>query len=78
MTRIDSTGDARFLLVREYDTDVPTRAETETATFALDCLWGPEAKFGDARFERVSLRHLGQDPGAVIERMERTVPLESS
>ena len=33
-------------MIREYDRDAPDREETETATFALDCFWGPEAQFG--------------------------------
>ena len=34
-------------MIREYDQDAPNREETETATFALGCFWGPEAQFGD-------------------------------
>ena len=78
MTRIDSTGDARFLLIRECNQDAPNRAETETTTFALGCSWRPEAQFADAGFEFVSLHHLGQGQGALIECMQRTVPPESS
>jgi len=32
--------------VRRYDEDAPSRSETETATFALGCFWGPDASFG--------------------------------
>lgn len=33
-------------LIRQYDQLAPTREETETATFALGCFWGPDAQFG--------------------------------
>lgn len=33
-------------MIREYDRKAPERDETETATFALGCFWGPEARFG--------------------------------
>ena len=33
-------------LIREYDRDAPSRDETESATFALGCFWGPDAQFG--------------------------------
>lgn len=33
-------------MIREYDRKAPDRDETETATFALGCFWGPEAQFG--------------------------------
>lgn len=33
-------------LLREYDRDAPRRDETESATFALGCFWGPDAQFG--------------------------------
>jgi len=29
-----------------YDGNAPPREETETATFALGCFWGPDARFG--------------------------------
>ena len=29
-----------------YDEQVPSSDETETATFALGCFWGPDAQFG--------------------------------
>ncbi|RDI69518.1 peptide-methionine (S)-S-oxide reductase MsrA [Halopelagius longus] len=32
--------------IREYDQNALDRDETETATFALGCFWGPEAQFG--------------------------------
>jgi len=32
--------------VLAYDGDAPTPAETETATVALGCFWGPDAAFG--------------------------------
>ena len=32
--------------IREYDRNAPDRDQTETATFALGCFWGPEAQFG--------------------------------
>ena len=32
--------------LREYDREAPDADETETATFALGCFWGPEAQFG--------------------------------
>jgi peptide-methionine (S)-S-oxide reductase len=32
--------------IREYDERAPDPAETETATFALGCFWGPDARFG--------------------------------
>lgn len=32
--------------LREYDRTSPGSDETETATFALGCFWGPEARFG--------------------------------
>jgi len=32
--------------VREYDEKAPSREATDTATFALGCFWGPDAKFG--------------------------------
>lgn len=32
--------------VREYDSEASSREETETATFALGCFWGPDAEFG--------------------------------
>jgi peptide-methionine (S)-S-oxide reductase len=32
--------------IREHDRDAPERDETDTATFALGCFWGPEAQFG--------------------------------
>ena len=34
------------MLIREYDERAPAPAETETATFALGCVWGPDAAFG--------------------------------
>ena len=30
----------------EYDQRAPERDETETATFALGCFWGPDSQFG--------------------------------
>jgi peptide-methionine (S)-S-oxide reductase len=33
-------------MIREYDRNAPDGDETETATFALGCFWGPEAQFG--------------------------------
>ena len=33
-------------VVREYDRAAPEPSETETATFALGCFWGPDARFG--------------------------------
>lgn len=35
--------------IREYDRAAPNRDETETATFALGCFWGPDAQFGALR-----------------------------
>ena len=32
--------------IREYDRTAPDADETETATFALGCFWGPDAEFG--------------------------------
>ena len=32
--------------IRKYDRSAPNRDETETATFALGCFWGPDADFG--------------------------------
>jgi peptide-methionine (S)-S-oxide reductase len=32
--------------VREYDRAAPSSDETETATSALGCFWGPDAQFG--------------------------------
>ncbi|WP_336364075.1 peptide-methionine (S)-S-oxide reductase MsrA [Halalkalicoccus salilacus] len=32
--------------IREFDRTAPDRDETETATFALGCFWGPDARFG--------------------------------
>jgi peptide-methionine (S)-S-oxide reductase len=32
--------------IRDYDEAAPTSEETETATFALGCFWGPDAAFG--------------------------------
>ena len=32
--------------LREYDRAAPDSDETETATFALGCFWGPDARFG--------------------------------
>jgi len=32
--------------IEEYDRQAPPRESTETATFALGCFWGPEARFG--------------------------------
>ena len=32
--------------IREFDRATPDREETETATFALGCFWGPDARFG--------------------------------
>ena len=32
--------------IQEYDQTAPEPAETETATFALGCFWGPDARFG--------------------------------
>ncbi len=32
--------------ITEYDECAPTANETETATFALGCFWGPDATFG--------------------------------
>jgi peptide-methionine (S)-S-oxide reductase len=32
--------------VREYDSQAPDPDELETATFALGCFWGPDARFG--------------------------------
>jgi len=34
------------MMLREYDREAPAPRETETATFALGCFWGPEAQFG--------------------------------
>jgi len=36
----------RPVLIRDYDSGAPPTAETETATFALGCFWGPDARFG--------------------------------
>lgn len=33
-------------MTREYDRDAPDQNDTDTATFALGCFWGPEAQFG--------------------------------
>jgi peptide-methionine (S)-S-oxide reductase len=33
-------------VIREYDEQAPESDETETATFALGCFWGPDAEFG--------------------------------
>jgi len=32
--------------IEAYDRQAPSRASTETATFALGCFWGPDARFG--------------------------------
>jgi len=32
--------------IKQYDDQAPSTDETETATFALGCFWGPEAQFG--------------------------------
>ena len=32
--------------IRAFDTAAPTREDTETATFALGCFWGPDVTFG--------------------------------
>ena len=32
--------------ILEFDQAVPNRDQTETATFALGCFWGPDAQFG--------------------------------
>lgn len=32
--------------IREYDERAPDPKETATATFALGCFWGPDARFG--------------------------------
>lgn len=32
--------------IRDYDDRAPDSADTETATFALGCFWGPDARFG--------------------------------
>jgi len=32
--------------IQRYDREAPGREETETATFALGCFWGPDAQFG--------------------------------
>jgi len=32
--------------IEAYDRQAPPRASTETATFALGCFWGPDARFG--------------------------------
>jgi peptide-methionine (S)-S-oxide reductase len=32
--------------IRDYDERAPDSDDTETATFALGCFWGPEAAFG--------------------------------
>ncbi|MFB6119409.1 peptide-methionine (S)-S-oxide reductase MsrA [Halosegnis sp.] len=32
--------------IRDYDNRAPDSDETETATFALGCFWGPDAEFG--------------------------------
>ncbi|MFW6349880.1 MAG: peptide-methionine (S)-S-oxide reductase MsrA [Thiohalospira sp.] len=32
--------------IEEYDRQAPLRESTETATFALGCFWGPDARFG--------------------------------
>ncbi|PSQ25957.1 peptide methionine sulfoxide reductase [Halobacteriales archaeon QS_9_68_17] len=33
-------------LVTDYDRSAPAPADTESATFALGCFWGPSAEFG--------------------------------
>lgn len=33
-------------MIREHDRNALDRDETDTATFALGCFWGPEAQFG--------------------------------
>ena len=33
-------------LLQQYDRAAPKREDTETATVALGCFWGPDAKFG--------------------------------
>jgi len=32
--------------IQQYDREAPDGDETETATFALGCFWGPDAQFG--------------------------------
>jgi peptide-methionine (S)-S-oxide reductase len=32
--------------IRDFDERAPDSADTETATFALGCFWGPDARFG--------------------------------
>ena len=32
--------------IEAYDRQAPSRESTETATFALGCFWGPDARFG--------------------------------
>ncbi|MEA1932571.1 MAG: peptide-methionine (S)-S-oxide reductase [Euryarchaeota archaeon] len=32
--------------IQEYDRAAPSPEQTETATFALGCFWGPDARFG--------------------------------
>jgi len=32
--------------IKQYDDQAPPTDETETATFALGCFWGPETQFG--------------------------------
>ncbi len=32
--------------IRAFDESVPAREETDTATFALGCFWGPDVTFG--------------------------------
>ena len=32
--------------IEQYDSNAPSGKSTETATFALGCFWGPDARFG--------------------------------
>jgi peptide-methionine (S)-S-oxide reductase len=40
------TGGFTPTMLREYDRNAPSPAETETVTFGLGCFWGPDARFG--------------------------------
>ncbi len=51
--------------IQEYDESAPTSAETETATFALGCFWGPDARFGS--FDGVIRTRVGYAGGTTAD-----------
>lgn len=51
--------------LEQYDRDAPDTEDTETATFALGCFWGPDAQFG--AMEGVVRTRVGYAGGTTLD-----------